>query len=46
MKKIKMIFLMVAGLLLLAGGQALAEEQGASGKFTITVLENAKGKEL
>lgn len=43
MKKIKMIFLMVAGLLLLAGGQALAEEQGASGKFTITVLENAKG---
>lgn len=43
MKKIKFIFLMVAGLLLLAGGQALAEEQGADGKFTVTVLENAKG---
>lgn len=43
MKKIKIIFLMVVGLLLLAGGQALAEEQGADGKFTVTVLENAKG---
>lgn len=43
MKKIKFIFLMVAGLLLFAGGQALAEEQGSGEKFTVTVLENAKG---
>lgn len=43
MKKIKFIFLMVAGLLLFAGGQALAEEQGPGEKFTVTVLENAKG---
>ncbi len=43
MKKVKLIFLMVAGLLLLAGGQALAADPVSADTFTVTILENAKG---
>lgn len=43
MKKVKLIFLMVAGLLLLAGSPALAADTVSADTFTVTILDNAKG---
>ncbi|WP_074617638.1 hypothetical protein [Eubacterium maltosivorans] len=43
MKKVKLIFLMVAGLLLLAASPALAADPVSADTFTVTILENAKG---